>query len=278
MPTLMQGRIVLITGATAGIGKETARALARMGARVVVGGRDEDKTRAVVDELSASTGSSEVDYLIADLLVQSDVRRLADAYKARYDRLDVLINNAGASFTRRELTPDGIEKTWALNHLAGFLLTDLLLDVLKASAPARIVNVSSLAHRQGKIDFDNLNAEREYSGYPRYAMSKLANILHAKELARRLEGSRVTANALHPGFVPATFAAGNRVLLTLTRPFAQTIEEGAATSIFLASSPEVEGVTGRYFAFKRAVNPSREAQDMETARRLWDTSDQLVSM
>jgi NAD(P)-dependent dehydrogenase (short-subunit alcohol dehydrogenase family) len=274
----MQEKTVFVTGATAGIGKETARALLSMGARVVIGARDEGKARAVVDELCISTGNRQVEYLIADLLVQSDVRKLAETFKARYDRLDVLINNAGASFTRREITPDGIEKTWALNHLAGFLLTNLLKDVLISSAPARVINVSSLAHRQGKIDFGDLNAERAYGAYPRYAMSKLANILHAKELARRLADRGVTANALHPGFVPATFAPANRLLLALTRPIAQTIEEGAMTSVFLASSSEVEGVTGQYFASKRAVMPSRAAQDMETAHRLWDVSLQSVSM
>jgi NAD(P)-dependent dehydrogenase (short-subunit alcohol dehydrogenase family) len=278
MQTSMQEKTVFVTGATAGIGKETARALLGMGARVVIGARDEGKARAVVDELRTSTGNRQVEYLIADLLVQSDVWRLAETFKARYDRLDVLINNAGASFTRREITPDGIEKTWALNHLAGFLLTNLLTELLIISAPARVINVSSVAHRQGKIDFGDLNAERAFSGYPRYAMSKLANILHAKELARRLSDSGVTANALHPGFVPATFAPANRLLLALTRPIAQTIEEGAATSVFLASSSEVEGITGQYFASKRAVMPSRAAQDIETARRLWDVSLQSVSM
>jgi NAD(P)-dependent dehydrogenase (short-subunit alcohol dehydrogenase family) len=278
----LSGKIILVTGATAGIGKETARGLAHMGATVVVAGRSPDKTRAVVDELKRDTDNPNIDMLLGDLFLLSDVRRLAAAFLANYSRLDVLINNAGAAFARRELTPEGFEKTWALNYLSGYLLTHLLLDVLKVSAPARIINVTSLAHRQGKIDFGNLQGERRYRGYPAYAASKLAQILFTREMARRLDGTNVTVNAVHPGFVPATFTRGSglgdRLFLALSRPFAKTIPQGAETSIYLASSSEVEGLSGCYFANCRVVTPAKAAQDMKVAGRLWDISAQQAGM
>ena len=200
----MQGKVCLITGGTSGIGKSTAHELARMGATVVIVGRNAQKTSQVVEEIRAASGNNTVDSLLADLSSQQEVRRLANEFESKYSHLHVLLNNAGAVFMRRQLSVDGIEMTFALDHLACFLLTNLLLDKIKASAPARIINVSSGAHTSGKIEFDNLQGERDYS--PRaYDNSKLANILFTMELARRLEGTGVTVNALHPGFAATGF-------------------------------------------------------------------------
>src|SRR6266545_3993807 len=197
----MNGKICLITGGTNGIGKSTAQGLARMGATVVIVGRNAQKTSRVVEEIRAASGNKNVDSLLADLSSQQEVRRLAREFKSKYSRLHVLLNNAGGFFMRRQLSVDGIEMTFAFNHLAYFLLTNLLLDTVKASAPARIINVSSAAHKSGKIEFDNLQGERSYNGFAAYGNSKLANILFTIELARRLEGTSITVNALHPGMV-----------------------------------------------------------------------------
>ncbi len=205
---IMNGKICLVTGGTNGIGKSTALELARMGATVIVVGRDAQKTSHVLEEIRAASGNQNVNSLLADLSSQQEVRGLADQFKSKYSRLHVLINNAGGFFMRRQIRVDGIEMTFALNHLASFLLTNLLLDTIKASAPARIINVSSNAHTSGKIEFDNLQGEREY-GPRAYDNSKLANILFTMELARRLEGTGVTVNALHPGFVATGFAKNN---------------------------------------------------------------------
>jgi NAD(P)-dependent dehydrogenase (short-subunit alcohol dehydrogenase family) len=204
LPT-MDGKTCLITGATSGIGKETAFGLARLGARVVIVGRDPDRTRAAADWIRRETGSEQVSFLLADLSSQSEVRGLAREFKDKYSRLDVLVNNAGGIFTRRETTVDGFERTWALNHLAYFLFTQELLELLKASAPARIVNVASIMHTGGLIDFGDLQGEKSYSGIRAYSQSKLANVLFTYALARRLEGTGVTANCLHPGGVATGF-------------------------------------------------------------------------
>lgn len=282
MAATMHGKIVMVTGATNGIGKETARALARMGATTIIVGRDAPKGARVVEEIRQDTGNAAVEFMLADLSLQADVRALAAQFQSRYSRLDVLVNNAGTVYQTRQVTAEGIEKTWALNHLSYFLLTLLLLDTLKASAPSRIVNVSSSGHRQGRIDFDDLHAERDYNGFQRYSATKLANILFTAELARRLQGTGVTANALHPGLVTASFPRSDtlsfKLLMLLLSPFDSTPAEGAHTSIYLASSAEVEGVSGRYFADSRAVTPSKAARDMETARRLWDLSLQQTGL
>ncbi|MGW8250464.1 MAG: SDR family oxidoreductase, partial [Anaerolineales bacterium] len=215
---LMSGKVCMVTGATSGIGKETARELVRKGARVVIVSRSRERCEAVAEEFRKENSDAAVDYLLADLSSQADIRRMAGDFQERYDRLDVLINNAGGFFMRRQESVDGIEMTFALNHLNYFMLTALLKDSLKASAPARIVNVSSNAHRGAKIDFDNLLGERSYSGWRAYAQSKLANVLHAFELARRLEASVVTANALHPGFVSTRLARNNGWLFRLVMP------------------------------------------------------------
>ncbi len=279
----MKGRICLVTGVTAGIGKATARALAAQGATVVAVARDAARGQAAVDEIRSATGSEAVHLRLCDVSSQADVRRFAAAFRAEHERLHVLVNNAGAIFGERTLTADGIEATFATNHLGYYLLTELLLDVLQASAPARVVSVASSAHRGATLDFDDLQfARRAYTSLGVYAASKLANVLWSAELARRLSGTGVTANALHPGVIGSNFAraAGPgwmRFGLKLLRPFLLTPEKGAATSVYLASSPEVLGVSGQYFDAKKAVAPHPLASDAEARRRLWAISEELTA-
>jgi retinol dehydrogenase-12 len=279
----MVGKVVLVTGATAGIGQIAARELARKGATVVVVGRSLERCRSTVDMIRQATGNSSVDFLVADLSSQADVRKLADEFRAKYDRLDVLLNNAGAFFSKRSETIDRIESTFGLNHLGYFLLTNLLLDTLKASSPSRVVSVASAAHRMvWKIDFDDIEGKKKYGGWHAYSQSKLANILFTAELARRLEGTGVTANCLHPGFVASNFTAGNGSMGWMMRRvasvFAISMENGAKTSIYLASSPEVEGVTGRYFAKQKVANPTNAAKDEAAASKLWDLSEAMTGL
>ncbi|MEN9934728.1 MAG: hypothetical protein RLZZ387_1307 [Chloroflexota bacterium] len=277
----LRDKTVLITGATRGIGEVAAVELARKGAHVVVVGRDaarlEETARRVAEASGRRPGT-----LLADLSVQSEVRRVASEFRAAYSRLDVLINNAGAFYAERRVTRDGIEMTWALNHLSGFLLTSLLLDMLRASAPARIINVSSEAHRMGRMDFADVERRRGYSAWGAYGQSKLANILFTTELTRRLAGTGVTANALHPGFVATGFGKNNSGLwgwlLGLAQVMAISPEEGAKTTIYLASSPEVEGVSGKYFDKCRAVEPAAAAKDVAAAARLWELSERMVDL
>jgi retinol dehydrogenase-14 len=276
----MAGKTVLVTGGTSGIGKATAVGLAALGARVGITGRDRARTRLAAVAVARAAGNPAVDPFAADLSVQAEVRRLADEVLAAYPRLDVLVNNVGGYWATRRMTVDGVEHTFAVNHLAPFLLTSLLLDRLKASAPARIVTVSSGAHRTGRIDFDDLQGERDHAGqaYPR---SKLANVLFTYELARRLEGTGVTATVLHPGVVRTRFAsedpgAAFKALLPLVRLFMKSPEKGAGTSIYLASSPEVEGVSGVYFVDRKPKKSSPASYDQEDAARLWDLSAALV--
>ena len=276
----MQGKVCLITGGTNGIGKSTAQALAGMGATVVITGRNAAKTARVVAEIRAASGSQNVDSLLADLSSQLEVRRLAGEFRQKYQRLHVLVNNAGAAFMQRQLSVDGIEMTFALNHLAPFLLTDLLLDTLKASAPARIINVSSGAHTSGKIEFDNLQGERTY-GFGTYPNAKLATILYTVELARRLEGTGVTVNALHPGLTATGFGKNNgRVMSALVSLFAPLVmrspAKGAETSIYLSTSSSVEGVTGKYFYDSQIAAAAPQSNDAAVARKLWDVSTRMV--
>ncbi len=278
----MNGKICLVTGATSGIGKVTARALAARGATVIVVGRNPDKSAATVAQIRQQTGNSAVEFMLADLSSLQQVRQLAEEFKKRYQHLHVLVNNAGAIYFSRQETVDGFELTFALNHLNYFLLTNLLLDTLKASAPSRIVNVSSAVHASGTINFDDLQARNKYSGMSIYGQSKLANVLFTYELARRLAGTGVTANAVHPGMVATNFAANNGLLGRLARPVMNLMsiseEEGADTIIYLATSPEVEGVTGKYFVKRRAVPSSQESYDEAEARRLWQVSEELVGL
>jgi len=279
----MEGKICLITGGTNGIGKSTAQELARLGATVVIVGRNAQKTARVVEEIRAASGNKNVDSLLADLSSQQDVRRLADEFKSSYPHLHVLLNNAGGTFTTRQLSVDGIEMTFALNHLAYFLLTNLLLNTLKASAPARIINVSSDAHSGGKIDFENLQGERSYSSFGPYGNSKLANILFTTEQARRLEGTGVTVNALHPGLTSTGFGKNNpgflmKIMGVVIPLIARSPEKGAETSIYLASSPEVQSITGKYFVDCKVTQPAPQAADRAVARRLWDVSAEMVHL
>jgi len=279
----MIDKVCLVTGATAGIGAVTARELARMGATVVGVSRNPDKCATVGERVKTETGNPQVEFLSADLSSQAQVRRLAEAFKHKYDRLDALVNNAGAYYFTRQECVDGIELSFALNHLGYFLLTNLLLDLIKASAPARIVNVSSNAHHVAKINFADPEGRRRYSGWAAYGQSKLANLLFTYELARRLEGTGVTANALHPGFVASSFAHNNGWLVAWGTKFAQklagrTPEEGARTVIYLATSPEVEGVTGKYFVDEKAVASSPASYDVAVAKRLWGVSEQMTGL
>ena len=277
----LSGKIALVTGATAGIGLITAEALAKMGATVVIVSRSEQKCRDVVTQIQANTGNTRVEYIAGDLSAMAQVRSVAAEFLRRYDRLHILVNNAGAFINDRQVSADGYEMTFALNHLNYFYLTQLLQDTLIASAPARIVNVSSDAHRGGKINFDDLRSEKSYSGFGVYSMTKLANVLFTNELAQRLEGSGVTANSLHPGFVATNFGKNNGGIVGFFMPvvqmFALSPEKGAETSIHLAASPDVEGVTGKYFTKKMPVQPAKAAFDIAAQRRLWEVSEKLIA-
>lgn len=278
----LQGKVCLITGATSGIGAVAARELARLGAQVVLVGRDPGKCQAAVRQIQTETGNPAVEALRAELSSQQEVRHLARQFRDRHARLDVLVNNAGGLWMKRQLTADGLEMTFAVNHLAYFLLTQLLLDMLKASTPARIINVSSRAHRRATLNFDDLQGERHYGGWQAYCRSKLANLLFTYELARRLEGTGVTANALHPGFVTTGFAGNNGwfggVIQFLARWTAISPEEGAQTILYLASVPEVANVSGKYFVQKRAVSSSAASCDEGAAQRLWQVSLGLTGL
>jgi NAD(P)-dependent dehydrogenase (short-subunit alcohol dehydrogenase family) len=278
----LRGRTVILTGATNGIGRATALALARMGAALAIVARDRTRGEATVAEIRAQTGATP-DLLLADLSSQASIRSLAAEILARYPRVDVLVNNAGVVNLKREETADGIEATFAVNHLGYFLLTNLLLDRLKASAPARIVNVASDAHKfVGGMRWDDLEWRRGYKAMRVYGQSKLANILFTRELARRLAGTGVTVNAVHPGAVSTGLGKQNgwwaAALIKVLGLFFRTPEQGAATSIHLASSPAVDGVSGRYFADQKEARPSRAAEDDAAARRLWDLSSQMTGL
>jgi NAD(P)-dependent dehydrogenase (short-subunit alcohol dehydrogenase family) len=276
----MSGKVMLVTGATSGIGAVTARELARTEATIVLVGRDRERCAVAAREIQQTTGNQSVEYLVADLSSQAEIHRLADEFLARHDRLDVLVNNAGAMFWSRQETVDGLERTFALNHLSYFLLTNLLLDRLKASAPARVVSVASDAHEGARIDFDDLQGKRSYAATRAYGQSKLANVVFTYELARRLNGTDVTANTLHPGFVASNFGTNNggifRLAMWIAHRFAISTERGAQTSIYLAMSPEIEGVTGKYFNNRKAVRSSELSYDEAVGRRLWDVSDEFV--
>lgn len=278
----MNGKICLVTGATNGIGKATAQALAQMGATVVIVGRSPAKCAAVVSEIKQISGNNNIEALVGDLSIMAEVQRVADQFKAKHQKLHVLVNNAGASFLKREVTAEGLEKTFALNHLSYFLLTNLLLDTLKASAPARIVNVSSDAHKGARLDFDDLQCEKGNFAVNAYGRSKLANIVFSYELARRLSGTGVTVNVLHPGLVRTGFASNMGVVLSTVIDFFMrfvglTPEQGAQTSVYLATSPDVENVTGKYWVKSKAIVSSPVSYDEATWTRLWEVSDKLVA-
>jgi NAD(P)-dependent dehydrogenase (short-subunit alcohol dehydrogenase family) len=274
-------RRVLITGATSGIGLEAARALAAQGMAVVIVGRDPVKTQRVAAELSRGQPEA-VEYLLADLQRMASVRRLAAEYRERYGELDVLINNAGSFFSSRTVTEDSLEATFALNHLAPFLLTHLLLDLITAAPAGRVVTVSSAAHVGARMHWDDLQLAKRYSGFTAYGQSKLANLLFSRELARRLAGTKATSNALHPGAVATSlFDRGTngalKLALRLIRPFMLDPVQGARTTVYLASSPQVADVSGLYFVKEKPAAPSRQAQDDAAAARLWSASEELLS-
>jgi retinol dehydrogenase 14 len=279
----MAGKIALITGGTGGIGKATAIGLARLGARVGITGRDLTRAEQAAADIRTFSGNPAVDVFAADLSSQAEVRRLAAAVLDAYPRLDVLVNNVGGFWAHRHPTADGLEHTFALNHLAPFLLTNLLLDRLKASAPARVVTVSSHVQAEGHIVLDDLQGARNYSGQSAYSQSKLANVMFTNELARRLEGTRVMATSLHPGFVRTDFGAEDqawffRFIGHVVRPFLNTPAQGAQTSIYLASSPDMDGVTGQFFANRKPKTANKVAYDADMTARLWDVSASLVGM
>jgi NAD(P)-dependent dehydrogenase (short-subunit alcohol dehydrogenase family) len=277
----MRGKTCIVTGASAGIGKATACALAARGATVVLVCRDAARGDIAMRE-AASQGSGTVELVLADLAVQRDIHRVAREILDRYPRIDVLVNNAGGIFGQRELTADGLELTFALNHLAYFLLTNLLLDRLKASAPARIINVSSGAHQVGRLEWDNLQGQKRYSPMRAYGLSKLANILFTYELARRLAGTGVTVNCMHPGAVATQFGETGsglmRGVVRLFRPLMRSPERGADTIVWMATAPELEGVTGKYFLDRKDIRSSRISYDEQAARRLWIESAGLVGL
>lgn len=276
----MQGKVCMVTGANSGIGKVTALELAKQGATVVMVCRNGEKGRAAQAELKAQSGNDAVDLLLADFAVLQQVRELADTFRQKYSRLDLLVNNAGLFLDKRRESADGYEYTFAVNHLAPFLLTNLLLDRLKASAPARIVNVASEAERAARLDFDNLQLQHGFSGMRAYGNTKLANILFTYALARRLEGTGVTANCLHPGGVKTNFGQGTwfGLLYTVLQPFLRTPEKGAETVIYLATSPAVADVTGKYFKDKRTIRSMTLSYDQAVQERLWRVSAELVGL
>jgi NAD(P)-dependent dehydrogenase (short-subunit alcohol dehydrogenase family) len=279
----LEGRTVLLTGASSGIGRATAVGLAEEGAQLLLVGRTPERCAETLAEIRRRTGRDDAVMLRADLSSLKEVRRLAEEVLARAPRLHVLVNNAGVTLLARQTTVDGLEATFATNHLASFLLTGLLLPRLRASAPARVVNVASDAHRfGGRLDLGDLQSEHRYGALRVYARSKTANILFTQELARRIAGSGVTANCLHPGAIRSNLGRSDGRALEAVRRliglFLKSPEAGARTSIWLAGSPEVEGVSGRYFAKCRERRPAAHARDPETARRLWERSEELSGL
>ena len=280
----LSGKVIVVTGATSGIGFETARVLAERGAHTVIVGRNEEKLETSLAKLKDQSGNSDIESLRCDFASQAQIRRAAEEFKKRLSRLDVLVNNAGAVFLSRAETEDGVERTLDVNHLGYFLFTVLLLDLLKASAPARIVNVASDAHEGASFNFADPGLQEGYAPMKAYGQSKLANLLFTYELAKRLEGSGVTANALHPGFVATNIGASNiplvggavKRIINLFAP--KTSKQGAETSIYLASSPEVAGVTGKYFVDCKAVPSSAASYDETAQRQLWALSETLSGL
>lgn len=282
----MDGKVCMVTGATSGIGAATSLALAQQGATTIVVGRSQTKCEKIVSKIKANTGNSLIDYIIADLSSQKDIRQLSEQFMSKHQRLDVLINNAGAKFVSRHVTVDGYEMSFALNHLAYFILTNLMLDLLKESEEGRIINVSSGAHGGcSGINFDDLQGEKGYIGKQAYEQSKLANILFTYELCRRLEGMGVTVNALHPGGVATNFCSNNGWISWLKHITAHILArnlvgpaEGAKTSVYLATSHEVKGVNGKYFSDQKPVPSSDASYDKEAAKRLWNVSLELTGL
>ena len=277
--TGMGGKVVIVTGANSGIGKETAKALAKLGAAVVMVCRDRERGRLALGEVKKASRNENVELMLCDLSSQKSIREFASEFKKGHARLECLVNNAGILFRNRSETEDGLEATFAVNHLGYFLLTNLLLDLMRESAPARVVSVASEAHKYGAINFDDLQNEKNYRSLAAYSNSKLANVLFTYELARRLGASQVTANCLHPGVIATNlFRALPKPIGALFKLVTLSPEKGARTSVYLASSAEVEGVTGKYFVKKSATRTSAASYNEDTARRLWDESAKLTGL
>jgi NAD(P)-dependent dehydrogenase (short-subunit alcohol dehydrogenase family) len=280
---MMEGKFVIVTGSNSGIGKATARALAGMGATVVMAVRNQEKGERAREEIVAETGNKSVSVMVCDVASRDSIRRFAESFKEEYDRLDVLINNAGAVFAKRQLSVDGIESSMAVNYLGPFLLTRELLPLLEASSPSRIVNLSSGLSKTGKIDFDDLQREKGYKGMQAYAGSKLMLTTYTLELARRLEGTGVTANVVEPGFVATNLGRNsgsllNSVMFTLVRPMQITPEKAAENSVYAATSAELEGVTGKVFAKKQEKETPPFTHDREARRQLWEEALRLLGI
>jgi NAD(P)-dependent dehydrogenase (short-subunit alcohol dehydrogenase family) len=277
----MTGKICLVTGGNSGIGKAAALGLAKMGATVVIVSRNKEKGETAVTDIIAKSGNKNVELIQADMSSQNLIHKLAEEFKARHEKLHVLINNAGVYLTKRTTTENGLETTFAVNHLGPFLLTSLLLDILKASSPSRIVNVTSDAHNGAKINFEDLQGEKRFSGWQAYGQSKLAMILFTHELAKKLEGSGVTANSAHPGVVRTNFAKNNGGLVMLGFKFLGIFfispESSAKRILYVATSPRLEGVTSKYFSKMHEAKSSPESYDDDAARRLWQVSEQLAN-
>lgn len=278
----LTGRNIVVTGGSGGIGRATATGLAALGARVGIVGRDRARLTAAADEIGLGSTDAQIDVFEADLSSQAQVRRLATELQERYPRLDVLVNNVGGLWAHRHVTEDGLELTFALNHLAPFLLTHLLLDRLVAHDGARIITIASSAEAFGRIDFDDLQSTKAYSGQRAYNQSKLANVLFTYELARRLDGTNLTVNAVHPGVTRTAFGVADQpkayAMSWMARPFIRSPERGADTVVWAASSPELDGVTGGYFHDRRAKRSSERSHDEATAKHLWQVSEELVGI
>jgi NAD(P)-dependent dehydrogenase (short-subunit alcohol dehydrogenase family) len=274
------GKVCVVTGGTSGIGREIALGLARLGGEIVIIGRDPRRTYRAATELQRASGNLRIDGLDADLSSQRSIHELSDELHRRYQQLHVLVNNAGGLYRTRQLTDEGLERTFALNHLGYFALSISLLDLLLAGAPARIVNIASKAHQFASVDLDDLQSQRRYGGLHAYSASKLENLCFTYELARRLVGTGVTVNAVHPGTTATSLGRGElgwyKLLVTLLQPFLRRPRDGADTAVWLASSPEVEGVTGGYFVDRHRRASSAESYDRELQRRLWDVSAELT--
>jgi len=281
--TDMTGKICIVTGSNSGIGKTTALALAEMGATVVMIVRNPEKGEIARQDIIEHSGNELVDILVADLSSMEEVRRVAEEFKNKYSKLDVLVNNAGGLLNKQHITVDGNELTFAINHLTPFLLTHELLDPLKAGAPSRVVNVSSGAQAMGKIDFDNLQSEKGYSFFRAYSNAKLMLVMTTYELARRLEGTGISVNVLHPGFVRTNFGKGDagrgrRLMFKLSGAFARSAKKGAETPVYLASAPEVEGVSGKYFSNRKPSKSSKTSYDLELQQQLWVRTEEILGL
>ncbi len=278
----MTGKVCIVTGGNSGIGKETAKGLAGLGADVVIICRDRSKGEAALSEIRPAHGKGSVELIVADLSSLAQVKAAADGFKSGHQRLDVLVNNAGVILIKRLVTPEGYEQTFATNHLGHFLLTSLMLDLLKKSAPSRIINITSEAHRGAKIDFEDIQGEKHYSSFKAYGQSKLANVLFTYELAKRLEGSGISVNCLHPGVVRTGFGHDTggalSALIRLGSPFYMSPRKSARAVVYLASAPELGIVTGKHFSKSKQVESSPESYDQETAKRLWELSEELTGV